>query len=229
MVLIDYLHRVSVAHPERMILVDYLNMIASADASARNMADICASLSFACPMAPIVIITKIIHGPTDGPVAYIAATSRWANVVIIVCGDKPCVSGGAGDAMAEMDDHLIVTLAVAGTLAGCAPAVISHDRYRNCATVAKGIGTYPVTIYVAGEEVRDVIDWPTSAESLTGALADCLTHVPCGPWVIGQVCTMCYDTGQWICAECSVCARCRHMLASRLSSLPPLTDAMDVG
>lgn len=219
-------NRPTLVGPARAIVVDYLNVLIASDGRLANMNDMCMALSFSNPISPIIIVTKVMRMCDDD---YVAITETWPNVAIIVCGDDPHVSGRSHehmadeppDLLAEADDNMIAMLAIAVTMMGCAPEIMSGDKYRNCKAVFDGIPEYSYTVYHAGTEATGLVangkKWITCLLANLVGLGRGLGHCP--GFKSGQ-CSLCQTEGISICPYCGVCVKCRYFsLPDRLAGL----------
>lgn len=148
---------------------------------------------------------------------YVELSKRWPNVMIIICGKRPCIKSKHGkrrrkvrnvyELLAEADDHMVGLLTRAITIAGCAPHVMSFDKYRNSKDVMDNIPSYTYYVYINGVCTEHVMKstetWlETMFPKLVGNTKKC-TSMNMRP------CSTCLKNIYPSCDICSVCMYCR--------------------
>jgi hypothetical protein len=213
----------------RITLVDFLNVKLSSNRAYPTMHSFCEHMADHRPGEPLIIVSKKMYSDLDD---YSAITSKWPNVLVIICGSeprsknhsiaKPCARE---DYLAEADDHIIVLLTIAITTTGCAPVIMSNDRYRNALSLANAIPVYQYTTYHKGECHADVMTsgaaWIRAhIQRFIGETAQCPERTD------HRDCSLC-KKNILVCPLCFICATCRKrfkkMRASAAMSAPECT------
>lgn len=216
-------------NPGRVLIVDFLNIMIGGAFGARDLSELCKTLEAMYPTVPIIIVTKkVAHWPNVDSFAAEEITLINSNILILVCDardSKKKISTKRGNEkdhpLAQADDHLIALLTIAISAAGCAPMILSEDKYRNSAEVFKTIPRYEYTAYKSGIASTHWIESEHCSEWILQIALDTVEHrIKCG-YILAGRCKNCSSKGQLTCVWCGICIVCTmELLASTYGEIP---------
>lgn len=178
------------------------------------MTDMIKSVMFQYPQkTTFVIVSK---KQCNDEIDYATLSRNLPNVMIIICGKVPCVKSKQSkrgrkmrpmDMLAEADDHMLGLITRAITITGCAPDVLSYDKYRNSKDVMDNIPSYTYYTYNGGRRGEHKMEsseqWLKKAiPKLIGKITRCTT-------MSKQPCSACRKNTYPSCDVCGVCMYCR--------------------
>lgn len=203
----------------RIVIIDALSVcIGNCASEIGRSADIGAMIERVIPQykpnASFIVVSKQQYNDNND---YIALSKQRSNLMIIICGKSPCVKSNRAkhqqrvtnvyDMLAEADDHMIGLLTRVITFAGCAPHVMSHDKYRNNRDIMNRIPSYVYYTYINGVRIEHKMQ-STEAwmeimfPKLVGNVNKCTDMVM-------NSCSICLKCIYPACVTCSVCMYCR--------------------